>query len=150
VWILHVLFDDVVVETDHSVPLDPVLSVEKADGALGRLLEILKELLLLVREEVVLLLRHIATHATGLRKLLLELATLGLVGRVGYNITLPEVVEHLAWHFFKCLLRQHHRVVLKVSERHELDDIGSHLLAVTLRVERRLISIKLVHSAEIC
>jgi len=149
VRILHVIFNDVVIETAIAIPLNPVLSIEQADATVRLLLELLQERFLLLGPEVVLFLRHPAAHAAGLGELLLELTALSLVSRVGHDALVPEEVQHLAWHLFKSLLGQHHRVVLEVPEGHELDDIGTHLLAVSLGVERLFIRIELIHGAEI-
>ena len=120
---------------------------EQVDASL--LLELLQEFLLLLRPEVIIVLGLSATHATLLLELHLKLATLLLISRVRHNAAPPEVIEHLAWDLFERLLGQHHRVVLEVPEGHKLNDVGGHLLAIALGVERLFISIELVHGAEV-
>ena len=68
---------------------------------------------------------------------------------VRLDLVLLEVIKHLAWHLFESLLGQCHGIVGKLSERHELDNVCSHMLSIDLRVERSFVSVEFVHSAEI-
>ena len=125
------------------------MGLKEADLALRLLVDVLQEIVLLARPEVILVLWVAAAHAASLRELLLEGAALSLARGVGHDAFSLKVVKHLSWHLLKRLLCKHHRVVLEVSERHKLHDIGRHLLSVALRVERDLVGVKLVHGAEI-
>lgn len=145
----EVVLDDEGVQRRIAVALGPVLGVEEADLAGRLLVDLLQELILLVRPKVILILRVAAAHTTSLGELLLEGAALCLACGVRHDATSLEVVKHLAWDLFQSLLSEHHRIVLEVSERHKLHDIGSHLLPVALGVERDFVSVKLVHGAEI-
>lgn len=144
----QVIFDNIIVHRRHTELLNPTLTLEEVEALV---LQILQESLLLLTPKVnlLLLLRVAGTHALLLLKLLGEGAFLSLSSRIRPYIASTEVVKHLAWNFLQSLLGQRHGVIGKLSERHELDNIGSHLLSVDLRVERSFVSVELVHSAEI-
>lgn len=144
--IAQIVRQQVLIKRLHSSVIDKVLALEKV---VSLLLHALEESLTLSRPEVTLVNRVVPTHAPSLRKLLLEGAFLGLSCRVGSDTTSAEVVEHLAWHLLKSLLRQHHRVAGEVPEGHKLDNIGCHLLLIDVRVKGRLIGIELIHGGEV-
>ena len=58
-------------------------------------------------------------------------------------------IEKLSWNFVEDLLGKQVRIVLKIIERHELDDVSSHVLAVGLRVKSFIVSIEYLHSFKI-
>ena len=117
--------------------------------ALG--LHSLQELLFFHRPEVAFFcgFTYRASQTSLLRKLALKRTLLRFSRRVGRDTSSSEVVKHLARYFLKGLFRQHHRIVLEFSERHELHNVCSHLLLVFLRIERYFISIELVHSRKV-
>ena len=69
--------------------LDEVLGLEEVKALV---LEFLEEFFLLLLPKVVLSNWLVSSHASGLRKLLLKLALLGLGRRIGSDATSSEVV----------------------------------------------------------
>ena len=62
---------------------------------------------------------------------------------------LLKVAEHLPGDFFEGLTSQSHRVPLKFTVGHELNNISLHLLSKSFRIERCIISIEHIHGAKI-
>ena len=104
-------------------------------------------MLLSLAEEVDLLL--VASKRSLLGKFLLNSALAFFSRWQRHNVAFFEIVEQLTWHFFESLFGKLCGVVFEISERHELHNIGLHVLAVALRVERDLISVENVHGFEI-
>ena len=142
----EVVLNDVVVHGRHAAVFDEILHREQIKALL---LELLEVVLLLLRPEVALILRHVATKAARLGQLLLKGTLLGLGSGIRSNTLASEVVEHLTWDLLEGLLRQLHRIIRKVSKWHELHNIRGHLLSVDSGVERRFVGIKLFHRVEI-
>jgi len=119
------------------------------EKVLALILQTLQELLFLLGPEVVFFLRHAASKAALSRQLLLQQPSRLLGSRQRCDAVAPEVTQHLAWHFFKSLFCELHRIVLKFSERDELNDVRRHCLSVLLRIERFIIGIQDVHRREV-
>ena len=79
------------------------------------------------------------------RQLLLDLASLLFRPRVRGDALLAHPVEQLSWHLHESLLGEEVRIVLEVVEGNELHDVRSHVLAVSLGVERLVIAVERLH-----
>ena len=83
------------------------------------------------------------------RELVLHHASLVFCSSLGQDIVPSHKVKKLTGQFLKDLFREKVGVVSEVVEWHELNDIRSHILTISLRVKCFLICVELVHGLEI-
>ena len=127
-----------------ALALQEVLALVQIEAHIGSLLH-----------EGFLLLNEVGGNGADLRpdwphrELLLDLASLLLRSRMWVDALLAHPVEQLSWHLHERLLRQQVRIVLEVVEGDKLHDVRSHVLAIRLRVECLIISIKRFHRLEV-
>ena len=68
-----------------------------------------------------------------------------LGSRMRLDIVLAHEVEKLSWDLVENLFGEKVRIVLELVEGNELDDVGSHVLAESFRVESLFVGIKHLH-----
>ena len=145
-WVVDLIDGDARLCLADAALCQEVLSLVQVKA---HLLQLLQEFLLLIHEvtwDGSLLLLSIRAHG----HLCLDLATLSLAAWVRCDVVLAHEVEKLCWDLHEGLLGQHVRVSLKVVVGNELDDISSHVLAISVRVKSFFIAIKHLHATEVC
>lgn len=66
-----------------------------------------------------------------------------------HNVTFLHKVHKLAWDLLKGLLGEFCWIIPEFTEGHELNNIGVHILLVSLRVQRHIIGIQDIHALEV-
>ena len=76
-------------------------------------------------------------------------ASLGLLW-VGFDVSRCKIADELVWNFGQDLFGKAVRVILDLTERHELHNISGSVSIQLLAEQRCIISIKQVHLIEVC
>ena len=149
VRVVQVFEQNLVIQGITAFVLNEVFRLEEVNSLV---LQVLQKFLLLLFKKLItwhVVSVLLAAQAVGLRELLLDQLALGLCCGVRSETTATHEVQELAWHFCQSLFGKQHWIVLELAERHELNNVRIHVPAVLLGVERCLVSIQLVHRAEI-
>ena len=145
-WIVKVLFENGLVETNQSVSVQEVRGCKEVNSFR---LQSLEHLFLLVRKEFVkgdvVRVGVVIAQAICLGQLLLEGALLGLRGWVGNNALGAEEIHQLSRHLSEGFLGQQHWVCREFAEGHELHNVCTHVAPESLGVQRSLVGVKHFH-----
>jgi len=125
---VQVIDDQLCVFFIHTPVFNEVLYFHEVHAHVSHLLQ---EFLLLLIEEFWHIFVSLSSERLLHRQLFHNLLLLFLVGGERENVSLFEIVEHLAGNFFERLLCEQDGVVFEISEWHKLHDVGLHVLLET-------------------